>query len=338
MSKKLFVIMMVLAMAFLLSAAAVSAESMKLTLASALAPKSNLEQAAARFARIIGEKTNGEIKIVHYGAGSLYGHKDMIPALAKNQVNMGILHVAMVGRRSPTLEFISSFGAQGCWESYDHYYRFVDHPRVREIANGEFDKYFKGKLLGILAFGTGMVGRSDKPIKTIEDFKGLKMRTSGTAQGIMYRTLGAVTVEMSSKEIYTALQRGTIQGATTGTSRFRRSKVYEVAPYLTIDPTLPYLSFWLTINADVWSKLSPANQKLFIDEGKNLEKWTRANAAKEREDDLKFLKANAKLVYDLPPEEKNKLIETVRPAMIEFSKKRLGDRFEELWKLLDETK
>jgi TRAP-type C4-dicarboxylate transport system substrate-binding protein len=338
MLKKVSVIVTVLAMALVLSSAAAIAESMKLTFASALAPKSNLEMASARYAKIIGEKTNGEIKIVHYGSGSLYGHKDMIPALAKNQVNMGVLHVAMVGRRSPTLEFISSFGAQGCWESYDHYYRFVDNPRVREIANGEFDKYFKGKLLGILAFGVGMVGRSDKPIKTVEDFKGLKMRTSGTAQATMYRTLGAITVEMSSKELYTALQRGTIKGATTGTSRFRRSKVYEVAPYLTNDPTLPYLSFWLTINADVWAKLSPAHQKLFIDEGKKLEQWTRDNAAKEREDDLIFLKKNAKLVYDLPPEEKRKLIETVRPAMMAFSKKRLGDQFDELWKLLDETK
>ncbi len=322
----------------LVKAGPAAAETMKLTFASALAPKSCLELAAKRYADIIAQKTDGRIKITHHGAGSLYNHKDMIPALAKDQVNMAILHVAMVGRRSPALEFIGSFGAQGCWSSYEHYYRFVDNPKVRQIAAGEFDKYFNAKFLGALAYGAGLVGRSDKPIKTVEDYKGLKMRTSGTAQAIVYKTLGAVTVEMSSSEIYTALQRGTIQACTTGPSRFRRAKLYEVAPYLTVDPTLPFMSFWLVINKDVWQKLSPEDQKLFADQAQKLEKWTRDFVAKEHKEDLAFLKTKAKLLYDMPPAEKAKLIAIVRPAMMAYSKKVLGDKYEELWALLDETK
>lgn len=322
----------------LIGAGPAVAKTTKLTFASALAPKSNLELAAKRYADIIGQKTNGRITIIHHGGGSLYNHKDMIPALAKNQVNMGILHVAMVGRRSPALEFISCFGAQGCWTSYEHYFRFVDNPKVRKIAEGEFDKHFNGRLLGMLAYGTGLIGRSDKPIKTVEDYKGLKMRTSGTAQATMYKALGAVTVEMSAKEIYTALQRGTIQGATSGTSRFHRAKLYEVVPYITVDPTLPFMSFWLVVNKDVWKKLSAEDQKLFAAEARNLEKWTRDFAAKERQKDLDVLKTKAKLLYDMPPEEKKKLVETVRPAMMKFSKKRLGGQYQELWALFDETK
>ena len=314
------------------------ADSVKLTLASALPPKSNLELASKRYVDNIKEKTGDRVKIIHYGAGSLYNHKDMIPALAKNQVNMAVLHVAMVGRRSAELEFLGSFGAQGCWTSYEHYYRFIDQPEVRKIADGQFDQYFNAKLLGVLAYGTGIVARNDKPVKSVADYKGFKMRTSGTAQATMYKALGAVTVEMSSKELYTAVQRNTIQGFTTGISRARRSRLYEVAPYITIDPTLPYLSFWLVINKDVWKKLSPADQKLFIEEGRKLEKWTRVNAAKELQEDQDFLKTKVKLLYDMSPAEKKKLVDTVTPVMMTYSKERLGVSYEELWALLDKTK
>jgi len=333
------ILFLFLVLPFVLAAAqSATADSAKLTLASALPPKSNLELAAKQYADIIADQTGGRIKIIHYGGGSLYNHKDMIPALAKNQVNMAVLHVAMVGRRSSALEFISSFGAQGCWSSYDHYYRFIDQPEVRKIADEEFDKYFNAKLIGLLAYGTGIVARNDKPVKSVADYKGFKMRTSGTAQATMYKALGAVTVEMSSKELYTAIQRKTIQGCTTGSSRARRARLYEVAPYITIDPTLPFMSFWLVVNKDVWQKLSPADKELFAEEARKLEKWTRDYAAKEREEDLAFLKTKAKLLYDMSPAEKKKLVDTVRPAMMEFSKERLGDYYEQLWALFDKAK
>src|SRR5210317_876883 len=91
----------------------VKAEKIKLTFATTMPPKSNLEIQSAEFVKMINEKTNGRIEITHYGQSTLYHSKELIPALAKNQVKIGLLHVAMVGRRSPTLEFLGSFGAQG---------------------------------------------------------------------------------------------------------------------------------------------------------------------------------------------------------------------------------
>jgi len=328
-----------LALAWALTGVApVQAKGMKLTFASTTPPKSNLEIASRKFVEAIAKKTGGRIQIKHYGAGSLYNAKTIMPAISKDQVDLGILHVALVGRRSPVLEFIGSFGAQGCWDSYEHYFRFLDNPKTRAIASAEFEKYFNSKLLAALAFGTGLVGRRDKPIKSVADYKGLKMRTSGTAQATMYKALGAIPVGLSSKEIYTALQRGTIQGATSGVSRWRRSKLYEVAPYLTIDPTLPYLSMWLVINRKVWDKLSPADQKIFMETAKEIEAWTRKYAAQEREADLAFLKKKAKALVELSPQEKAKLIATVKPVMKDFARKQLGDRFQELWGLLEQAR
>jgi TRAP-type C4-dicarboxylate transport system substrate-binding protein len=154
----------------------------------------------------------------------------------------------------------------------------------------------------------------------------------------MYKALGAIPVGLSSKEIYTALQRGTIQGATSGVSRWRRSKLYEVAPYLTIDPTLPYLSMWLVINNDTWEKLSEADRKLFTDTARQIESWTRKNAAEERTADLAFLKSKAKALVELPPDQRKKLLAIVVPVMQNFSKTQLGSHYQKLWEILEKTK
>lgn len=309
-----------------------------LTFATTTPPKSNHEIAAQKFIEAVAEKTGGRINIKHYGAGSLYNAKSIMPAISKNQVDIALLHVALVGQRSPVLEFVGSFGAQGCWESYDHYYRFLDNPRVREIASYELDKYFDSKLLAAWSFGTSLIGSSRKAITTVDDFKNLKMRTSGTAQATMYKALGVVPIGLSAKEVYTALQRGTIQGATAGVSRWRRSKLYEVAPYLTVDPTIPYFSMWLVINNKSWEKLSIEDKKIIAETARSYEGWTRDYAAREREEDFSFMKSEAKAFVELSSEQKSLLINTVKPVMKEFAKKELGDNFQELWDLLEESK
>jgi C4-dicarboxylate-binding protein DctP len=309
-----------------------------LTFATTTPPKSNHEIAAAKFVEDVAKKTSDKIKIKHYGAGSLYNAKSIMAAMSKNQIDIGLLHVALVGRRSPVLEFVGSFGAMGCWESYEHYYRFLDNPRIREIASAEFTKYFNGRLLAAWSFGTSLIGRRDKAITTVDDFKGLKMRTSGTAMATMYKALGVVPISLSSKEIYTGLQRGTIQGAGSGVSRWRRSKLYEVAPYLTVDPTIPYFSMWLVINQKSWEKLSKADQKIITDTAKEYESWTRDYAAKEREEDFAFLKTEAKAFVELSSEQRTKLVNTVKPVMKAFAKEQLGDQYKELWDLLEASK
>jgi len=314
------------------------ANKAKLTFATTTPPKSNHEIAAQKFVEAVTQKTQGRIKIKHYGAGSLYNAKSIMPAMSKNQIDIGLLHVALVGRRSPVLEFVGSFGAMGCWNSYEHYYRFLDNPRTREIASAEFEKYFNGRLLAAWSFGTSLLGCRDKAITGVEDFKGLKMRTSGTAMATMYKALGVIPISLSSKEIYTGLQRGTIQGAGSGVSRWRRSKLYEVAPYLTVDPTIPYFSMWLVINNKSWNKLSKEDQKIISETAKEYEAWTRDYAAKEREEDFDFLKAEAKSFIELPNEQKTKLVNTVKPVMKEFAKNQLGDQYQELWGLLEESK
>jgi TRAP-type C4-dicarboxylate transport system substrate-binding protein len=308
----------------------------ELGLSSTLAPGSCLELASDRFKDLVEKRSNGRIKVVRYPSGELYGPKAEIEAVAKGNVAMGMLHVAYVGARSPGLEFISSFGAQGCWDNDDHYWRFVDLPEVREIAANEFKTKINAKLLAITAFGNSLVGNNKRPIHKIEDFKGIKMRTSGSAQATMYRTLGGVPTELSAKEVYMALQRGTIDGATSGPSRFFFSKWYEVTPYLTQDYTLPYLSFWLAINLDKWNKLSKADQEILSETAREIEGWTRIYVVKETSTVYeKFQRGLVKELYFFTPSEVERVTKVVRPVMHELIVSRAGKEMgDKLWSLM----
>lgn len=315
----------------------VEATETKITFATAYAPKTNLDNAANMFAENVDKRTEGRIKIIHYGAGSLYGFKDMLPAISKNQVNMALMHVAMVGSRSAALEFISSFGAQGCWSSYDHYYRFIDQPEVRSITDSEISQYFNSKLLGFWAVGGAVWGRTDKTITSIDDLKGMKFRVSGNAMATLFKALGAVPIDISSSEIYTALQRGTIQGFATSIGRVRRAKFYEVAPYITEDPTMPFISNYLAINKDTWESIAPKDQEIMIDESRKMESYTREKAMEEYVSELAILKKSAKEVYKLSPEEIARFVQTAKTTMKEHAKSRLDENFDLLWGLLEKT-
>ncbi len=130
--------------------------------------------------------------------------------------------------------------------------QILDMPAVREIADDEFKRRLNAKLLSPISYGTSVIGTNTKPIHTIDDYKNLKMRASGTAQATMYKALGAIPVELSVKEVFMALQRGTIDGAISGPGRFYFSKWYETTPYLTQDYGTPFLQFWHAMNMNKW--------------------------------------------------------------------------------------
>jgi C4-dicarboxylate-binding protein DctP len=315
-------------------------EKVKLELSSTLAPGSCIELAADRFRDIVQKNSGGRIEIIRFPSGELYDPKAEIEAVATGNLAMGTLHNSYVGGRSPALEFISSFGAAGCWQDYDHYYRFIDHPRVREISAKEFQDKINAKFLAMLSYGDSIIGNVRRPIHTVSDYKGLRIRTAGSAQAAMYRALGVIPTELSSGEVYMALQRGTIDGACSGPSRFFLSKWYEVTPYITQDFSLPYLSFWLGISSKYWDKLTKEDQQILVDAAREVELWSRSYVAKETAEFYEKIKAgNIKELYFLPKDEIAEINKIVGPVMYDLIVKRAGKEMgEELWNLLIQTK
>jgi TRAP-type C4-dicarboxylate transport system substrate-binding protein len=97
---------------------------------------------------------------------------------------------------------------------------------------------------------------SRKPIKSPADLKGLKVRVYGTAQTEFARALGMEAVSIAFAETYTALERGTVDAAITGTYPGFALKFYEVSKYL-VDVNHGPVAGTFVVSKRTWDRLSP---------------------------------------------------------------------------------
>lgn len=311
-----------------------------LELADTSAPGHVLVRAGDRFKEAVEERSGGAIEVVRYSHGELYDARGLIEAVEIGSVAMGIQHMAFVGGHSPALEFISAVGAQGLWEGYEHYHNFIDLPEVRELAADEFEKNLNQKLLAMWDYGCGIyAARSEEyHVRGLADFAGARMRTAGTAMAELYRNLGVSPADLDIGEVYMALERGTIDSFSTGPSRVYLDGMYEVAPYLTQDGSLPRLIFWVTMNLDAWNNLSPEHQDIVQEVATELESFTREEATKDIEDYHARLDEVAELYY-FTDEQIAELRAVAEPALKNLFIDRVGeDMAVRLFDLMEEAR
>ena len=102
---------------------------------------------------------------------------------------------------------------------------------------------------------------SRKPVKSIADMKGLKVRAFG-AQAKLMKRLGAVPVGIPTPEVYTSLQRGAIDAGSYPPLLIVDFKLHEVGKYFWAQPLASNTSL-LAIRMQTWNKLPPDIQKIF---------------------------------------------------------------------------
>jgi TRAP-type C4-dicarboxylate transport system substrate-binding protein len=120
-------------------------------------------------------------------------------------------------------------------------------------------KKHEDKLGGIVLAGYLWPGQyifSRKPIKSPADLKGLKVRVYGTAQTEFARALGMEPVSIAFAEVYTALERGTVDAAFTGSYPGFALKWYEVTKFL-VDVNHGPVAGAFVISKRTWDRLSP---------------------------------------------------------------------------------
>lgn len=127
-------------------------------------------------------------------------------------------------------------------------------------------KKYEDRLGGIVLGGylwPHQVVYSRKPIRGPDDLKGLKLRVFGTAQTEFARALGAEPVSLPFAEVYTALERGTVDAGLTGTYSGFALKWYEVTRHLVDVNHGPVVGF-LVVSKRSWDRLTPELQATLV--------------------------------------------------------------------------
>jgi len=105
---------------------------------------------------------------------------------------------------------------------------------------------------------------SKKPIRTLEDFKGKKLRTMpGKYTSEWMKALGAMNHDVPMSDIYESLMRGVLDGVVSNASFIDSLKFYEVAKYVSF--SYGNLIGWQTsVNLNVWNSFTPEVKNAFI--------------------------------------------------------------------------
>jgi TRAP-type C4-dicarboxylate transport system substrate-binding protein len=128
------------------------------------------------------------------------------------------------------------------------------------VANKELER-MGIKLVATYPF-SGQMLFCRKPVASLADLKGLKVRTGGPSLADLMKALGAQPVSMAFGEVYTALERGTVDCAITGSGSGNGVKWPEVTTHLYTLP-LAWSTAGYFVNLAWWNKLEPAIRTQF---------------------------------------------------------------------------
>jgi len=143
------------------------------------------------------------------------------------------------------------------------YELMTTHPVALAEAEAFNIRYF-----GNYTTGPTQLLTRDKPVTTLDDLKGMTIRTTG-AHVPALEAFGAATVSMSQPKVYEALSNGSVDGSTTYYYVVNGYKQYEVASYMTELSLGQTLGFGIVMNLQTWQNLSPEHQALLDELGRD---------------------------------------------------------------------
>lgn len=130
------------------------------------------------------------------------------------------------------------------------------------------DEYKRVALLGLWNNAPNVIFMAEKPIRTLDDLHGMKIRVPSRNAGLVVEAWGATPVSMPAPEIYNAMQTGVIDGAMTDATTLGAFKLAEVTKYITTGMETTISSFFLIMNRDSFKGLSEEQQKIVLEAGR----------------------------------------------------------------------
>lgn len=272
--------------------ATASAADLTVRLAWYMPPHTATDAQGTAVAKAIESLSQGKIKVETYPAGSLLKESNMAQGITNNAANMGIMGMHWWAKYEPALEWDTiPFLADDAGTLLQ-----ALHGKLGQDVNADLKKH------GVQVIGWGFYGyaesyvNSKHAIKVPTDLKGLKMRSEGKLSAKFLSSQGATPVAVDSSEVYTALQRGSLDGAVSGLSSIISRKWYEVGHYITAIHYVP-LVYPFMVNTKWWNGLSAEQRDIISKAAQSTEGQAVKDIEKEFTDEIALAKKNGNEVY-----------------------------------------
>ena len=216
----------------------------------------------------IEPKTNGRIKVELYPANQLGQIPRTVEGVALGTIEMTLVASGFFVGIDPRYLV---FDAAGLFDDMDHGNRVFQDPEIRKrLSNFSADKGIEPLI--VYNANPNMV-LSYKPIRTLADFKGQKIRVPGAAplQVEPFKHFGTSALSMPLGEVLPAMQNRTIDGAVAGLTVFPGFKYYDVAKGMTYLPG-SYLILVGGVSRSFMKSIGPDLEKIVRDVSRDAEK------------------------------------------------------------------
>jgi tripartite ATP-independent transporter DctP family solute receptor len=226
----------------------------------------------------LARRTQGALDVEFAPAMKLGGPKELIDGLRADKIFAVAAPMAYLSRLVPETEALSLP------------FVFKDADQARQAGDGAVGKLIETKLvakgflpLGWMALGARHVTNARRPLKTLDDFKGLKIRVQPSETHMAaFRALGASPVAMDFKDVDTALQQGDIDAQENPYEVIHSYKFYEVQKYLSDTGHIFDLIVFVA-GKKMFAGLPPEHQKAVRDAARiaTVQQWKMAAAVDE---------------------------------------------------------
>ncbi len=210
-------------------------------------PKGKAAEVFAKRAMALGK---GRIKVEVYPNSQLYKDKEEMEALQLGSVQM----------LAPSLSKFAPLGVKE-FEVFDLPFIFDDYKDLHKVTQGPVGARLLKKLgahgiTGLAYWDNGFkVLSANKPLKTVDDYKGLRMRIqSSKVLDAQMRAIGAMPQVLAFSETYQALQTGMVDGTENPPSNLYTQKMHEVQKHLSVTHH-GYLGYAVVVNRKFWDGL-----------------------------------------------------------------------------------
>ncbi|MCM3790536.1 TRAP transporter substrate-binding protein [Domibacillus indicus] len=269
---------------------------------------------AKKFKEIVEEKSEGKFDVSLYFNNQLGDDLQTVNNLKAGTQELGVIST------SPLTSMVKEFGV------FDLPFAFNTEEEAYAVLDGSvgtqlLEKLPDQKLIGLGYWENGFrnMTNSKHPIETLEDFKGLKIRTMPNEVHLdVFNKLGSNPLPMAFSEVFTAMETKTIDGQENPLPTIELNKFNEVQTYLSMTNHV-YTPFIFMASEKFWNELSEDERTIIQEAVIESGKYQREQNLEQNKASLEKLKELGMKVNEFSDEEKEKVKEAIAPVIEKHS-------------------
>ncbi|MBN1847552.1 MAG: TRAP transporter substrate-binding protein [Deltaproteobacteria bacterium] len=289
-----------------------SAKTIELSYANFFPPTHAMSILPETWCREVEKRTNGAVKITYYPGGTLSAAAKIITDVMDGIADIGTSVIGYTPGIFPAMQAIDL--PMGYPDAY------VATKVINDFYNKyKFQSFSKVKVFYLFAHGPGIL-HSKKPVRVLEDLRGMKIRAYGFSVA-MAEALGGVPVAMGQGGAYEALQKGVAEATIAPMEVLKGWKQAEVITSTTECYDIGYTAgFFVVMNLDKWNSLPKDVQKVMEDVnkewlGKYPDAWAKAD-----EEGREFTLSKGNQIIPLSAAESARWVKAMTPVVDNYAK------------------